>query len=170
VRAGLAVCLLALVLVAGCGGDDDGNGGGDEDEPKTLEFERVQSVTAEHLTEQGEDNFTGCENPDWSAKGAAEEKRAQKEFNQAERVELLRCPPPSLLNSAVYLEFSDAEKAQERIDALYGECLGDLCSAWLLAEETAVVVPGEAEDGRPYVEALKADCDCGEIGSGRPAP
>jgi hypothetical protein len=151
---------LVVLALAGCGGDDDDNGDGNGGESKPLQFEQVRSFTLEHP--KGEDSFVGCENPDWNWVGAQREKQAQTAVTQAKRAETLRCPD-GIVNEALYLEFSDAATARERLDALYGQCLGEACSPYLVAEHTAVVTPVADEKDAAYLEALKAECGCGEV-------
>ena len=166
----VVACLLALVLMAGCGGDDGNGGGGGnggEESTKTLEFEQVERFTVEYGGAESERNFTGCENASWGGPGAQTEKRAEGVFG-ATRAEVFGCVPDTLSGTAVYLEFEDAATAREQLAT--PACAPEFCSVYLVAEKTAVLTAfADVEEGRPYLEALKAECGCGEVVTAEPA-
>ena len=161
-----AIFLLVLaVALAGCGGGDEaasdsaggtsaqGNAGTQGSErPPALRFGDVEGFTLEHLKGEGTVREE-CENQRWVESEA--QKRKLAPFSGTRRVEVLACDGVAHL---AYLEYENKAVAE---DGLAGALL-----AYLVAAETTVVMPLVALDeptALDYLEALKAECACGEV-------
>ena len=161
-RRGLTPLLVVLALVAGCGGDDDS---GDEATPPaetteapagggsgSLAFEQVETFTLRHL--EGEAAVKEeCKELEWVEDAARKKELAP--FTGTRSVEVLTCDDVPYL---AYIEYADAATAKAG--------LAPAAVPYLIAGETNVVMPLVGLDEQVasgYLEALKAECACGEI-------
>jgi hypothetical protein len=163
----LAALLAPLVLAACGGGDDDGdNGGGTKESAgaeggEVLQFDQVRSFTVDYMRRMHDENVSRtdkkkvfCPSPQWSDDEALKQQTA--DIHQAASAELLSCVKTDAAVS--YLEFEDSAAARE-------------APATEPTTETATVVAGSAlvtalfvgASELAYIEALKAECGCGEV-------
>lgn len=160
------VPVLAVLGLAACGGGDGDSGGGAGTAPNApaartepapsgepLRFEQVEDFTVEHFAAlpKGDD---GCGDPAWM-QGDKAKQQAGMSFPQTKRTEALTCDGVA---SVVYLEYEDAAAAEQG--------LASAAIGYLRAGETTVVMPLVTVDTKvagAYLDALKAECGCGEV-------
>lgn len=152
--------LLAVLTVAGCGGDDEPSSVSPDTSSTTAsapatnvpQFDQVETFTLDYL--EGESAVSKeCKELEWVEDDAEKEELAP--FTGTETTEILTCDGVLYL---AYIEYEDAAAAEAG--------LAPALLPYLVADETTVVMPTVGMDEQAasrFLEALRAQCACGEI-------
>ena len=147
-----ALIAAAALAVAGCGDDQDGGGSGSGS--SSLTPERVRDFTVRYLEDPANKAtvpVTKCPDP-----------QLQREDGDGFEATLVGCASfESGATLVTYGEFPDA-------DAVRDHALANTSYAFLVDGNVAVwtsnkYFEGEEDGGDAFLEALKADCGCGEF-------
>jgi hypothetical protein len=172
---------LALVALSACGGDGDDGDGGDRDggagsqartapsEEETLGFERVEGFTVDYMERRHDDQVSStdpkkvyCPSPQWSDDEAM--KRQTADVHRAESAEVLVCMEGDPSPAVSYLRFEDAAAASEA-----PATTPSTETATLVAGDTLVTAFFAGASEQAYIDALNAECGCGEVIQTKPA-
>lgn len=146
------------MILAGCGGGDEAETttSGSASTPTStasteLQFDQVEGFTLDYL--EGQAAGEACKELAWVEEEAQKEELAP--FVGAKATEVLACDDFPFV---AYLEYEDAAAAEEG--------LAPALLPYLMATDTTVVMPLVGLDeatASGYLEALEAECACGEI-------